>query len=96
MSKLRFDTPAFTGQEAAIDADALRSRICGPTHPSRVFAMQRQQCSRQACHATFDSRAPQEQAVRYCNRSGPDGGHANRWTGTAWEAVADAMEHDRS
>ena len=64
-------------------------------HPSTVIAMQREQCSRQACRASFDSRAPKEQTVRYCNRSGPDGGHANRWTGTAWEAVVDAMEHDR-
>jgi len=58
--------------------------------------MQREQCSGQTCHATFDARAPQTDTVRYCNRSGPDGGHANRWTGTGWQAVVNSMEHDRT
>jgi hypothetical protein len=58
--------------------------------------MQREQCGRQGCHATFDARAPQGGTIRYCNRTGPDGGHANGWTGTKWDAVVDSMEHDRT
>jgi hypothetical protein len=58
--------------------------------------MQREQCSGQSCHATFDSSAPQDGTVRYCNRSGPDGGHANRWSGMKWEPMVDIMEHDRT
>jgi hypothetical protein len=58
--------------------------------------MPREQCTESGCHATFDARDPQEEGIRYCNRTGPDGGHANHWTGTRWEAVIDSMEHDRT
>ena len=33
--------------------------------------------------------------VRHCNRSGPDGGHVNRWDGEHWRAVTGDMQHNR-
>jgi len=56
----------------------------------------RVQCSKESCYATFDGRVPEVGTVRFCNRTGPDGGHASRWSGSQWEPVVHSMEHDRS
>ena len=62
----------------------------------RGFApTQRQSCATDTCFATFDSSPARDDEVRHCNRSGPDGGHAQRWTGDAWQAVSGRMQHDK-
>ncbi len=58
--------------------------------------MQREECRTEACRATFETSAPHDGTVRYCNRSGPDGGHPSRWDGSRWQAVANRMEHDHA
>ncbi len=57
--------------------------------------MPRQPCITESCFATFDTTRVREGDVRHCNRAGPDGGHANRWDGQAWQVVAGRMQHDR-
>jgi hypothetical protein len=57
--------------------------------------MQRQQCGTEACRATFEVGTPHDGTIRFCNRSGPDGGHPSRFDGQSWQAVADHMEHDQ-
>ena len=59
-------------------------------------ATRRQQCKTETCFASFSGRPGREDEVRYCNRSGPDGGHPHRWDGTAWQLVGTRMQHDRS
>jgi hypothetical protein len=56
----------------------------------------RQSCTTESCFATFESAAAREDDVRHCNRSGPDGGHANRWDGEQWQTVSGRMQHDRT
>jgi hypothetical protein len=58
--------------------------------------MERQSCLTKGCFATFEASPAREGEVRHCNRTGPDGGHANRWDGQHWQVVAGGMEHDRS
>jgi len=55
----------------------------------------RQGCTNEGCFATFEGSKPRESDVRHCNRSGPDGGHANRWDGQRWQAVEGVMQHDQ-
>ena len=57
-------------------------------------ALQRQSCVTETCFATFDSSAARDEEVRHCNRAGPDGGHAQRWDGHAWQIVTGRMQHD--
>ena len=54
----------------------------------------RQSCGAPNCFATFDAGAASTDAMRYCNRTGPDGGHSHRWDGNVWRADG-PMEHDR-
>ncbi|HEV7525230.1 MAG TPA: hypothetical protein VGP92_09695 [Acidimicrobiia bacterium] len=56
---------------------------------------ERASCATDTCFATFDGTPAREDEVRHCNRGGPDGGHANRWDGTRWQAVSGRMQHDR-
>jgi hypothetical protein len=58
-------------------------------------ASQRQSCATDTCFATFDSSPARADEVRHCNRTGPDGGHAQRWDGQSWQAVAGEMQHDK-
>jgi hypothetical protein len=65
--------------------------------PGRRFAAtDRRSCVAKGCFATFDASAADEGTVRHCNRAGPDGGHALRWDGRAWQALEGLMQHDRS
>ena len=56
----------------------------------------REACQVEGCFATFVAGPAAEGATRYCNRSGPDGGHVHRWDGERWRAGAGAMQHDRA
>jgi hypothetical protein len=47
------------------------------------------------CFATFDSSPARAEEVRHCNRTGPDGGHAQRWDGQSWQVVVGEMQHDK-
>lgn len=55
----------------------------------------RQSCVTETCFATFAGDPAAEGDVRHCNRSGPEGGHANRWDGSRWQVVNGSMQHDR-
>ena len=68
--------------------DAGRSRAYGST--------ERRSCTTESCFATFEAGAAREDEVRHCNRSGPDGGHGNRWDGQQWQSVSGQMQHDRA
>jgi hypothetical protein len=57
---------------------------------------QRQSCATKTCFATFAADPADQDAIRHCNRAGPDGGHAHRWDGQNWQLVAGKMQHDRS
>ena len=57
--------------------------------------MDRQPCQSKGCFATFDGSVARADETRYCNRSGPDGGHVHRWDGGTWQC-ATGMQHDRS
>jgi hypothetical protein len=56
--------------------------------------VQRQPCLNKGCFATFDGSPARTGEVRYCNRTGPDGGHVHRWDGQRWQVAGD-LEHDR-
>jgi hypothetical protein len=56
----------------------------------------RHACLVEGCFAGFAATPAAEGAVRFCNRSGPDGGHVNRWNGQSWVAGAGDMQHDRT
>jgi len=47
------------------------------------------------CFATFEATPAATDAVRHCNRAGPDGGHVHRWDGQRWQVAAGDMQHDR-
>jgi hypothetical protein len=66
-----------------------------PTQLSRN-QIARQACVTKTCFATFESSPANEGEIRHCNRSGPDGGHPNRWDGSAWQVVEGHMQHDRT
>jgi hypothetical protein len=55
----------------------------------------RQPCSSKDCFATFSGDPARDGEARYCNRSGPDGGHVHRWDGQSWQCET-GMQHDRS
>ncbi len=55
----------------------------------------RQTCLVKGCFATFVAGTTAAGAIRYCNRSGPDGGHVHRWDGKGWQTGAGDMQHDR-
>jgi hypothetical protein len=56
----------------------------------------RQSCATETCFATFEAAPAREDEVRHCNRTGPDGGHPNRWDGQRWQVVSGQMQHDRT
>jgi len=60
-----------------------------------MTANPRRGCAFKGCFATFSDAKPRDDEVRHCNRSGPDGGHANRWDGRSWQTADGAMQHDR-
>ncbi len=60
-----------------------------------MTASSRGPCGSPGCFATFETREPSDDEVRHCNRSGPDGGHANRWDGQCWQLVTGQLQHDR-
>ncbi len=65
--------------------------------PRHVFGTtERHGCTTETCFATFDSTPAREGEVRHCNRSGPDGGHGQRWDGQLWQTVTGEMQHDRT
>jgi hypothetical protein len=55
----------------------------------------REPCMTQTCFATFSGTTAGVDEIRYCNRPGPEGGHAHRWNGDRWSSMTGAMEHDR-
>ena len=56
----------------------------------------RELCGSPGCFATLETRQPSDGEVRHCNRTGPDGGHANRWDGQRWQLVTGQLQHDRA
>jgi hypothetical protein len=56
----------------------------------------RQACLFKGCFATFVADSAAAGTARYCNRSGPDGGHVHRWDGQRWVIGAGDMQHDRT
>jgi hypothetical protein len=68
----------------------------GATPRHTFSSAARQPCVSENCFATFESGSPDEGDVRHCNRSGPDGGHAQRWDGRRWQVVTGRMQHDRT
>ncbi len=64
--------------------------------PRRSYGVTtRASCATEACFASFDGAPARADEVRHCNRTGPDGGHANKWDGANWQAVTGRMQHDR-
>jgi hypothetical protein len=57
---------------------------------------ERQPCLTKNCRASFEGGPARQDAVRHCNRGGPDGGHPHRWDGSHWQVVAGQMQHDRA
>ena len=62
--------------------------------PRAYGSTDRQSCAIETCFATFEGAGARDDEVRHCNRSGPDGGHPNRWDGQRWLAVDGRMQHD--
>ncbi len=56
----------------------------------------RQACLVDGCFAGFPDTPASEGAVRFCNRSGPDGGHVHRWDGQGWVTGTGEMQHDHT
>jgi hypothetical protein len=61
-----------------------------------MAAAPRQECATKNCFATFEASTARDAEVRHCNRSGPDGGHPNRWDGQRWQVVEGQWQHDRA
>ena len=62
---------------------------------SAYGSTERQSCATETCFATFEAGSARDDEVRHCNRSGPDGGHGNRWDGQRWQPVGGRMQHDK-